>query len=278
VIACDGAIAATHVMFVGVSQLRDFSYPGIRELAKRALTDLKRTSFDVKSVAFTIHGPGYGLDENEAFESEFAGILDAVESMAFPDSLEVISFVEVNRARANRLQARLSALLPQGTIEIDSWDARHQPSAADGYSDSWRSAGVDSASKPHVFVAMPFAPEMDDTFHYGIQGASNSAGYLCERADLSSFTGDVMDWVKTRIATAALLIADLSSASPNVYLEVGYAWGCKVPTVLLARDAAELRFDVRGQRCIVYKSIKMLEEKLSIELSRLRRQGGTGQF
>lgn len=116
---------------------------------------------------------------------------------------------------------------------------------------------------------MPFAPEMDDVFHYGIQGAVNTAGLLCERADLAPFTGDVVDWVKNKISSASLVIADLSSANPNVYLEVGYAWGREIPTVLLARDANELKFDTKGQKCILYKSIKNLEDLLSKELCML---------
>jgi nucleoside 2-deoxyribosyltransferase len=98
----------------------------------------------------------------------------------------------------------------------------------------------------------------------------NAAGYLCERADLSVFTGDVMEWVKKRIASSSLIIADLSNANPNVYLEVGYAWGCGKPTVLLVRDPAELKFDVKGQRCLVYKKIKDLEESLRKELETLQ--------
>ena len=49
--------------------------------------------------------------------------------------------------------------------------------------------GHDSREKPHVFVAMPFAEEYADRFHYGIRGAANATGFLCERADLASFTG-----------------------------------------------------------------------------------------
>ncbi len=116
---------------------------------------------------------------------------------------------------------------------------------------------------------MPFTEEMDDVFHYGIQGAVNAAGYLCERADLSSFTGDIMNWVKKRISTASLVIADLSTANPNVYLEVGYAWGCGKSTVLLVRDPVDLKFDVTGQRCLVYKKIKDLEAALRKELKSL---------
>jgi hypothetical protein len=93
---------------------------------------------------------------------------------------------------------------------------------------------------------------------------------LCERADLATFTGDVIAWVKERIDSASLLVADLSTANPNVYLEVGYAWGRGIPTVLVARDTADLGFDVRGQRCLVYNnSIRKLEDFLTKELKRL---------
>lgn len=49
-------------------------------------------------------------------------------------------------------------------------------------------------------------------------------------------------------------------------LEVGYAWGRNVATILLAKDVGDLKFDVKGQRCIIYKSIKHLEECLGREL------------
>ena len=78
-----------------------------------------------------------------------------------------------------------------------------------------------------------------------------------------------MDWVKSKISSADLVVADLSGANPNVYLEVGYAWAKGVDTVLLIDNVDDLKFDVRGQRCLVYGSIKDLEQKLSGELLKL---------
>jgi nucleoside 2-deoxyribosyltransferase len=72
--------------------------------------------------------------------------------------------------------------------------------------------------------------------------------------------------VRARISGARLVVADLTSANPNVYLEVGYAWGKGVPTVLIAKSEDALKFDVRSHRCIVYSSIKDLEDKLTREL------------
>ncbi|MCU1347132.1 MAG: hypothetical protein JWO56_162, partial [Acidobacteria bacterium] len=115
----------------------------------------------------------------------------------------------------------------------------------------------------HVFVAMPFSKEMEDIFYYGIQRAVDANDLACERVDQDIFTGDVLIRMKERIESAAAVIADLTGSNPNVYLELGFAWGKSIPTILLAQDVSDLRFDVRGQRCVQYTSIRMLEEKLT---------------
>jgi hypothetical protein len=257
-------LGATRILFVGVPPLRDFSYAEIRDFGRLVLETTAAEEPDAEHVALTLHGPGFGLDETEAFESELAGVIEAIGARNFPRKLTTVTFVERDVGRANRLDAVLKRLLPTGQIHTDGQATISSLDAAT--QTTLRSAGYASSAKPRVFVAMPFAPEMDDTFHYGIQGATNAAGLLCERADLSAFTGDVMEWVKSRISSARLVVADLSAANPNVYLEVGYAWGKGVPTVLLAKDNNDLKFDVKTQRCIIYKSIKHLEESLAREL------------
>jgi len=74
----------------------------------------------------------------------------------------------------------------------------------------------------------------------GSKAPSTQLAMLAERADLASFTGDVMDWVRERITTAQLVVADLTGANPNVYLEVGYAWGKGIPTVLRSKGSDAL--------------------------------------
>jgi len=274
-----GQLAAKCVLFVGVVGLRAFGYEGIREFSKRALSSLAIPKPSASHVAFTLHGAGYGLDESEAFRAELAGILDAVETGNSPPGIKLVTIIERNPGRARRLQTLLDAILANPTSEstlergdvwLDRRPATVERTIATGQIERLRSAGAKSMAKPHVFVAMPFAPEFDDPFHYGIYQPVNATGCLCERADLATFTGDVIAWVKERIDSARLLVADLSTANPNVYLEVGYAWGKGIPTVLVARDTADLRFDVKGQRCLVYNnSIKKLEESLTKELKNL---------
>jgi hypothetical protein len=218
----------------------------------------------------TLHGVGFGLDEAEAFRAEIAGILDAVAAGQRPDGLNRVSIVERDAQAASRLRTLLDSILPASIVD-DNQSRRDVEQASLGAArGSLGAVGHDSRQKPHVFVAMPFAEEYADRFHYGIQGAANAAGYLCERADLASFTGDVIAWVKDRIGSAALVVADLTAANPNVYLEVGYAWGRGVNTVLVVAQGEDLKFDVRAQRCLIFRSIRHLEELLTAELKALK--------
>jgi len=261
-------IAVNKILFIGVFPLREFGYSQVRELGRLTLTSLANIEPQTKHVIVTVHGVGYGLDESESFESQIAGFIDAVKSAEIPAQLERITFAERNFGRAERLKIILEDIIPNGIIEFDTkWNIKNVSPDA---SEKLRSVGYSSNSKKHVFVAMPFRSEMEDIYDYGISSAVRSAGYLCERADLSSFTGDVMQWVRERIRSASLVVADLTGSNPNVYLEVGYAWGCGVPTVLLVNDTENLKFDVRGQRCIIYKRIKDIEKKLSKEIQELK--------
>ena len=262
-----GAIGATSALFVGVVRLNDFQYREIRDFARRVLSSLARSAPDARHVAVTMHGANYGLDEIEAFEAEVAGFLDAIGAGDFPEKLEKISVVEVSHGRVSRLRPVLDELYPNASAHSASVEV------GEATIDRLRAAGYASEAKSHVFVAMPFRDGMEDVYHYGIQSAVREAGFLCERADLSSFVGDVMHWVQNRIRTASLVVADLTDANPNVYLEVGYAWGCGIPAVLIVNDSDALKFDVRGQRCLVYKSIRKLEEALRAELKKLRESG-----
>lgn len=269
IVSTQGLLGPDRVLFVGVPPLNRFRYQQIREFGKKVLVSLAKEAPQMQHLALTIHGPGYGLDEEEAFDSQLAGLLDAIDARAYPATLSLITFVEKSAGRAERLKRVLKDLLPDGTVGRGRGASRSLDVLGAQPNDMLRTVGYASADKPHVFVAMPFADSMEDVFHYGIQGAVKAAGFLCERADLTTFVGDVVSWVKQRISNASFVIADLTTANPNVYLEVGYAWGCGRPTVLIVRDATDLKFDVKGQRCLVYKSIKHLEEILSQELTAL---------
>ena len=128
-------------------------------------------------------------------------------------------------------------------------------------------------TRAHVFVAMPFSVDMEDMFYYGIREPVEANGFRCIRVDKRAFTGDILEQVKINIQTAVAVVAELTTANPNVHLEVGYAWGKAVPTVLLLRHGEEPCFNVRGQRCLTYRTIRELQSNLTEELKRLKENG-----
>ena len=258
-------LSPKNILIVGVESLYDFRYQEIREFSCKALTALASSAPDIATVALTIHGANYGLDEYEAFESELAGLIDAIQSLDYPPKLKKISILEINIGRYRRLTRLLKELIPNGLISTNNLGASQSK-----IKETLETAGAASGKKDHIFVAMPFKDDMDDTYYYGIEKPIRDAGYLCERADLSSFVGDVMLWVRERIKTSKLVVAEVTDANPNVYLEVGYAWGCGVPTILLVKDPQNLKFDVRGQRCLPYSKIKDLERLLKNEIVNLK--------
>jgi hypothetical protein len=261
-IQSEGAVAAKKILFVGVVPLFHFDYSEIRSFATRALTILSEESSGTRHVAMTIHGVNYGLDEREAFLAQLGGIMDADKKGV---AVQRVSIIERKADRAARLEAILKETWPQSPTPTTMTKPPKESQRI--------TAGAGSLSKPHVFVAMPFSKDLEDVYVFGIQGPVNTAGYLCERVDLATFTGDILDRIKSRIETATLVIADLTGANANVYLEVGYAWGKNRSTLLLAKKGDELKFDVRGQRCIVYENIVDLSKKLQTDLGVLLHVG-----
>jgi hypothetical protein len=113
-----------------------------------------------------------------------------------------------------------------------------------------------------VFVAMPFSEEFMNVYEYGIYPAVRNAGFICERVDETHFTGDILNRIREGIAAASFVIADLTEGRPNVYLEVGYAWGRGVPVIFVAKKGEELHFDVATHRCIFYGRFAKLARDL----------------
>jgi hypothetical protein len=109
---------------------------------------------------------------------------------------------------------------------------------------------------------MPFSEEFEDIYQFGIYAAVRRAGYVCEKVDESVFTGNIVERITNSIQGAEFVIADLTLERPNVYLEVGFAWGLRRPVILVAREGQRLHFDLSHHKCIFYRTIGKLSESL----------------
>jgi hypothetical protein len=289
-IATGGRVGARAALFVGVPPVGVFTYEHARRFATRVLELLAVEAPDTHSVAMTVSGVSADMDEIETGLALFGGILDSLHSGQLPRALERVVIVDKDARRVDCLRKQFDASLKfinfTSPVAAKEWTYRldmerqapksDQTAKQNGPRCEVVEAAIGEAGakiKPHVFVAMPFREEMEDVFFYGIQRSVHAIDYVCERIDQESFTGDILERLKVRIETSALVIADLTDDNPNVFLEVGYAWGKGRPTLLLAKGERMLTFDVRNHRCIRYKSIHGLEETLTTQLQGLKLTG-----
>ena len=113
---------------------------------------------------------------------------------------------------------------------------------------------------------MPFCDGFEDVWQFGIYETVRRCGLVCERVDESAFSGAIMDRIQDGIRTADFVVADLTEARPNVYLEVGYAWGVGKPVVLVAKEGTKLHFDLAHHKCLFYKSAYRLSQDLERQI------------
>jgi hypothetical protein len=251
-------LAPSRVLYVGTPPLGKFRYREMEQFATTAIEFLRDSGLPVRSLSTTVHGAGYGLDVEEALQAMIRGFERGV-SQSPVEGLERIIFVEQNPRRAAAL-AKSLASLPSSQIGSTS-KRRDMP------------VSLQSPQKKRVFVAMPFSEEFEDVYQFGIYDVIRRSGFVCERVDEKAIAGSIVDYIREGIEAAEFVVADLSGERPNVYLEVGYAWGLKRKVLLLARDGTRLHFDLSHHKCIFYKTIGKLAEELERSIKKLTTEG-----
>jgi hypothetical protein len=240
-------MAARAVLLMGVARLRQFRYQEMRRFARRAIEHLATAGGSVGTIATTVHGPGYGLDFEEAFRWLMVGFQQGLTTHPLPDLKKVV-FVERNARRFDVLKtlaAEAELVMPTVSANLPKPKPPAEP-----------------AGKKSVFVAMPFNDEFEDIYQFGIYAAVRRCGYVCEKVDEVVFTGPIIEQITDGIRNCSFVVADLSQERPNVYLEVGYAWGHQKPVILVAREGQHLHFDLSHHKCLFYKNISRLSESL----------------
>lgn len=129
------------------------------------------------------------------------------------------------------------------------------------------------SSKPFAFVLMPFDSAFDDVYRLGVKAAAEEQGIFAERVDEQIFHNQgILSRIYDQIKAADVIIADMTGQNPNVFYEVGYAHALEKTCVLLTADAADIPFDMKHHRHIVYgSSILTLRERLIKDLEVIKR-------
>jgi len=124
----------------------------------------------------------------------------------------------------------------------------------------------DRTMQKHVFVLMPFGDKdeyqggslesnyvYDEIIAPGVQMALGENCVLTREVD-KRHSGSITDSIVRHLATADVVIVDITGWNPNVFLELGirYALRNKI-TIILAQGGTELPFDIAGYRAIFYQ-------------------------
>jgi len=272
----NGKLPQKHVLFIGTPPLHEFGYAEMHQFAYRCVEALAKANVPATKITTMLPRGSTGLDHGESLQNLINGFEAGCRD--WPQvRIKQVEFVERNSRRAAFLTSLLAGdedTRADDTIVSDeskeetivSLTPQSEASPQTGASRTARPrAGQPQQAgrrKEHVFVAMPYSEQFEDIYELGIYPALRECGFICERLDRSDFTGDILERMKERIRTARFVLADLSEARPNVYLEVGYAWGQGVPVLFIARDGEKLHFDVAHHRCLFYTSIRQLKREL----------------
>ncbi len=273
---------ADKVLFVGTTYLSAIGYQGIRDWAARVLSALEEAAPDTEHIAMTIHGPGFGLDETEAFRQQIEGVFDAMNADTLPPALKHITVCEFDKRRVGRLQDVVHNLaLAIDTIEQDGDDFRLVGTTHTDTPDQQDTFAPVMPERPNAFVVLSDTGNADDLFYFGIQQPTHTYGLLCERVDYSpaadNDTAAPYDFqqIRNHIDRATMVIIDLTRATQFDMLQLGYALGRGRPLLLIAQDAdtpTEIAIE-NDLHVVRYRSIKDVEQAIDAFLQQLVESG-----
>src|SRR5438552_4008695 len=103
-----------------------------------------------------------------------------------------------------------------------------------------------------AFVIMPFRPELNKVYEEVIKSSLQEEGFGVSRADSSIDLRNILDDIVDGIATADLIIADVTDVNANVFYELGLAHGLDIPTLMITQSINSLPFDLKNYRALEY--------------------------
>jgi len=103
-----------------------------------------------------------------------------------------------------------------------------------------------------AFVFMPFEEELREVYITGIKETLEDLGWTCNRSDEKFDAPEIICTICKNAQEASLILADLTGRNPNVFLEVGLAFGLEKYVVFLSQTPEDIPFDTRTFRTIIY--------------------------
>lgn len=118
-----------------------------------------------------------------------------------------------------------------------------------------------------IFVLTSFHDDLRDEFQIVTQ-VGQELGFKVCRGDEKVSQGDIFPQLLQLLATAKVIVANISGRNPNVFYELGIAHALDKPVILLAHNQTDVPFDIRSKRIVFYQTNDELRDRLSTMLAR----------
>jgi chaperonin GroEL len=105
------------------------------------------------------------------------------------------------------------------------------------------------------FVLMPFSQPFDSYYDLIIKPAASDAGLAALRSDEIRGRRAIVKDIWGQIWAARIVVADVTGQNPNVNYELGLCDALGVPTIIITGNIADVPFDYKHRRCIVYNRL-----------------------
>ena len=118
-----------------------------------------------------------------------------------------------------------------------------------------------------AFVLMPFAEDFVGVYAEFIKPVLKDAGFsTVDRANDIESQQNILRDILDKIDKSDLIIADLTSANPNVFYELGIAHALRKPVILVTQSIEEVPFDLKPYRLLEYSTNFVKIEKAKDQL------------
>ncbi|MFN7984815.1 MAG: toll/interleukin-1 receptor domain-containing protein [Vicinamibacterales bacterium] len=108
-----------------------------------------------------------------------------------------------------------------------------------------------TAQKRTLFVIQSFTKGADEIYQL-IAAAASDAHLSSVRADSLESAGSITAEIEKHLSAAAVIVADVTNATPNVMYELGLARAKGRPLILVASSSRDIPFDLAGLRVVIF--------------------------
>jgi hypothetical protein len=124
-----------------------------------------------------------------------------------------------------------------------------------------------------VFTIMSFKQEFDDVYD-SYKSVCKEFGFEAERTDESESLERIIPRIEIGIRQSAIVLADVSGLSPNIFYEIGFAKALGKDVIITAKQGTNLPFDLSDIPTIFWNTQTELKQDLRKRLDSIKHKYG----